>query len=272
MIFNVSKKIINIIFFVLFLILGTILLARLKGHFVYDNKDLSVTITFAFTFAVIFLALVQLIVNLTVNEEIQVVETSIIEDDKNGNEKNKNEDQKVEERISVKSNLDTKEILNRIVPNKLPKIEEYGETLLINLSKEFDIVQGVLHSLNLSDNLYYAVSFYAYFADKKPDPFKVGETLPGQAARNKNFLLMENIPDNYIHVLSGLGKSNPRYLIFIPVVKEDYTIAVIELASFKKFSDEQIQIFKELGTKVSTTLNSYVKGTEKTKDGKEQNK
>src|SRR5258708_39405268 len=66
--------------------------------------------------------------------------------------------------------------------------------------------------------------------------FGIGEGLVGQAALEKQPILLQNVPDDYIQITSGLGEAPPRNIIVLPVLVEGEVKAVIELASFLPFS------------------------------------
>lgn len=67
-----------------------------------------------------------------------------------------------------------------------------------------------------------------------PASFVVGEGLNGQVAADGTPLVMEEVPDDYFQVTSGLGQAKPRCLCFLPLMKDNRCIALIELASFIK--------------------------------------
>jgi len=94
---------------------------------------------------------------------------------------------------------------------------------------------------------------------KEPKKFKTGESLPGQVAKNKTILNISNIPENYINIFSGLGKSSPKYMLFIPILYNNKTIGVIELASFKSFNKNTEQIFTELSGIMGEKINMLLK-------------
>lgn len=73
-----------------------------------------------------------------------------------------------------------------------------------------------------------------------PASFFAGEGLNGQVAADGNALVMEQIPEDYFQVTSGLGRSKPGFLYFLPVIKENHCIGLIELASFKKNDLERL--------------------------------
>src|SRR5262249_7388635 len=79
---------------------------------------------------------------------------------------------------------------------------------------------------------------YAYRERKSiANRFKTGEGLVGQCAFEKERILLTNVPANYIHITSGLGQASPLNIVVLPVLFEGQVKAIIELASFHRFSD-----------------------------------
>ena len=70
--------------------------------------------------------------------------------------------------------------------------------------------------------------------------FEMGEGLVGQVAQTGEVINLNEVPDGYIQVISGLGKASPSSLIIYPVKKNEEVIAVFELASFLPFDDNKI--------------------------------
>ena len=69
--------------------------------------------------------------------------------------------------------------------------------------------------------------------------YDFGEGLVGQSAAEGRTLFVDEIPEGYIKIISGLGTASPRYLLIVPVKKGDVVIGVIEIASFKNISEDQ---------------------------------
>jgi CheY-like chemotaxis protein/signal transduction histidine kinase len=68
--------------------------------------------------------------------------------------------------------------------------------------------------------------------------FAKGEGLVGQAAQRDDIMVIDDPPDGYLKIRSGLGESSPRALVFIPLSRAGATTGVIELALFKPCTDE----------------------------------
>ena len=66
--------------------------------------------------------------------------------------------------------------------------------------------------------------------------FRLGEGLVGQCAKEKKRILLTDVPGDYVKINSGLGESPPLNIIVLPVLFEGSVRAVVELASFSRFS------------------------------------
>ncbi len=85
--------------------------------------------------------------------------------------------------------------------------------------------------------------------------FKIGEGLVGQAAIEKDIIHRTEIPDTYITIKSGLlGDVRPSALLIIPLVTDENLEGALELASFKEFSDLEINFFQDLAVMIARTI------------------
>ncbi|NUO40147.1 MAG: HAMP domain-containing protein [Gemmatimonadaceae bacterium] len=100
------------------------------------------------------------------------------------------------------------------------------------------------------------IASYAYRARKHVgNRFAMGEGLVGQAALEKQPILLQNVPDDYIQITSGLGEAPPRNIIVLPVLFEGEVKAVIELASFLPFSQIHQTFLDQLAESIGVVLN-----------------
>jgi len=143
------------------------------------------------------------------------------------------------------------------------KVEDYAERILRNLAKHFEIVQGVFFLRNQKSKVFESVCTFAYTSDQKPSSFKLGEGIPGQVAKNKTLMHLSTIPEGYLNIQSGLGKSAPTNLLIIPLLLNKETIGIIELASFQVFNQETVWTFKNLAKIIGNAIVTKVKAMEK---------
>jgi HAMP domain-containing protein/CheY-like chemotaxis protein/signal transduction histidine kinase len=100
------------------------------------------------------------------------------------------------------------------------------------------------------------IASYAYRARKNVSSrFGLGEGLVGQAALEKQPILLTNVPDDYIQITSGLGEAPPRNIIVLPILFEGDVKAVIELASFLPFSAIHQTFLDQLAESIGVVLN-----------------
>lgn len=137
--------------------------------------------------------------------------------------------------------------------------EKYFDQLLINISKTIKIVQGVAYVLNRETNKFGIKSTYAYYTTDTDRTFEIGEGIPGQVAKDQKILQLDNIPENYIQVVSGLGSSSPKNMLVIPIVNNDETIALLELASFEKTSLNIKEFYTQFNAKVASKVADLLK-------------
>jgi hypothetical protein len=140
-------------------------------------------------------------------------------------------DRKEEVKEDVSVELDEK--AGKIVPKgNIKTAESFATKLLANLASELQVVLGIVYTSKGKNSSFGFLAGFALPADQKSPDFKLGENLNGQAAQNKEILILRNLPEQYFSIESGLGSSKPRNLIIAPIVNDNKTIAIIEIATF----------------------------------------
>jgi len=140
-----------------------------------------------------------------------------------------------ESREAVKLNQMQELLFKDLV--QMSDIQKYSDKLLSNLAHQIEIVQAMLFIKSSDTKQYKLTGSYAFYADKKPEDFGVGEGITGQVAKDKKVLRINNVPENYITVLSGLGRSTPKHLLIIPFIQQEETFAMMELSSFSEIPE-----------------------------------
>jgi HAMP domain-containing protein len=86
--------------------------------------------------------------------------------------------------------------------------------------------------------------------------FRVGQGLVGQCAKEKQRILLTDVPSDYVRINSGLGDSTPLNIIVLPVLFEGSVRAVVELASFSPFSEVHQTFLDQLPESIGLVLNT----------------
>ena len=161
----------------------------------------------------------------------------------------------VKKETIIKEKIDIEKETKSIIPSNNEDIVKFGETLLQNCARRFQIVQGLLYMKDTETGVFSFKSGYAYYSESEPITYTEGETLAGQVAKNKTVLNLNKVPDSYIAIMSGLGDGSPSYLLIVPIISpNNETIGIIELASFKSFSSEVEELFAYIGHKLGEKL------------------
>jgi signal transduction histidine kinase/CheY-like chemotaxis protein len=103
------------------------------------------------------------------------------------------------------------------------------------------------------------IASYGYQSRKSlSNRFRIGEGLVGQAALERKPILITEAPVDYIKISSGLGEASPVNLVVLPIIFEGELLAVIELASFKPFSETHQTFLEQLTETIGVTLNTIM--------------
>jgi CheY-like chemotaxis protein/signal transduction histidine kinase/HAMP domain-containing protein len=84
--------------------------------------------------------------------------------------------------------------------------------------------------------------------------FRVGEGLVGQAFLSSELVLLSDLPDSYVKVVSGLGESPPRTLALLPLSKGDKAVGVIELALMTDLGPGPRALLESVRTTIAITF------------------
>ncbi|MBI3372497.1 MAG: HAMP domain-containing protein, partial [Betaproteobacteria bacterium] len=90
---------------------------------------------------------------------------------------------------------------------------------------------------------------------------RLGEGLIGQCALEKQKILLDHAPGDYIRIRSGLGNAAPRSLLVLPIVFEGQVKGVLELASFEGFSSTHQAFLEQLTESIGIVINTIESNT-----------
>ncbi len=130
--------------------------------------------------------------------------------------------------------------------------EMKGQYLLRSLVQCYQICGGVIYILDPETNKYELAGEYAL--NEEPQKREVDETdgLVGQVIVDGKAVHHENVPSDYMTILSGLGKTESVNLYILPVKSDDKVVAVIEISSFGKLTI--VDVWKDIESLLLTEL------------------
>ena len=223
----------------------------------YDNPTLKNFFTsypgvVYYTIAIIFIGLLGLLF-LTIGG-ISKIDVVYVKDDGQTNEgknlSDKSSDENSKETLQ-NTGFSTSDVEKIILTNQHNK-KNLLEQVLQSICKTIEASIGELYILKESAqvSVLEMTAGYAYYNPHEETPvYELGHGLIGQVAKNKKSISIDSIPDGYIKVISGLGAANPTSLLIYPILNEENdALGVLEVASFKKFSEKENRFLKEMAS------------------------
>ena len=115
-------------------------------------------------------------------------------------------------------------------------IEDITKDIITYLTKYLNAQVGALYLYNKDKNDLTLTSSYAFTRRKGvKTKYTLGEGMVGQCAKEQEIILVSPVPENYIHVESGLGETVPRVILVAPITFEEELIGVIEIGSVHEY-------------------------------------
>jgi putative methionine-R-sulfoxide reductase with GAF domain len=127
------------------------------------------------------------------------------------------------------------------------------------ICKQLDAAQGALYLSKEKDGKRIVELSGGYALNRGESSvlsYEYGEGLVGQVAVTGQTLFIDEVPEGYITVISGLGAASPRFLLVVPVGTKEKVLGVIEIASFVRATEDQRKFVEESAQLMSGKINS----------------
>ena len=137
-----------------------------------------------------------------------------------------------------------------------------GQTLLSELAPLVDAQQGAIYQMERGEHTELGASrtlrLLAGYAERpdQPQRIRLGVGLVGQAAAEKQRILLNDVPPDYTQIHSSLGAASPKSILVLPVLFEGETMAVIELAALRPFTATHLTFLDLLTQSIGVVLNT----------------
>ncbi|MDD3890841.1 MAG: GAF domain-containing protein, partial [Bacteroidales bacterium] len=138
------------------------------------------------------------------------------------------------------------------------KIQTLSDEIVSDLVKYLKANQAGLFLLEEEDkNDIHFMLTSAYAWDRKKflnKRVEFDEGLVGACAMEKETIQLTEIPDDYVEITSGLGKATPTYIVLVPLKHEEDVLGVIEIASFRKFEEFEVEFIERIAQSIASTI------------------
>lgn len=145
-----------------------------------------------------------------------------------------------------------------IISKNKSNLKELTQRFLSNLVQFVDADQGGLFLLNDDDKnnpFLELTASYAYNKEKlEQTRIEIGEGQVGTCYWEKRHIEINNLPEGYTKITSGLGEKSPKSLILFPLKMDDIVLGVIELASLKKIKGIKVVFLEKICANITSIL------------------
>jgi ligand-binding sensor domain-containing protein len=164
--------------------------------------------------------------------------------------------------------------LSEIIAKKRRNLEELSTSVISELVRYIGASAGGIFVMDDSDPQLIelrAAGEFCYSSDKNVNfTFKVGEGNVGTCFKEKHTITLENIPDGYIVLRSGLGGISLHHAIYVPIIQDKDCVGVMEIASIEKLPDSKVNFVEKIAESLASII-TIIKANEKTSQMLEQN-
>jgi PAS domain S-box-containing protein len=137
-------------------------------------------------------------------------------------------------------------------------LEQLSYDIISYLVNYMDINQGgvfLLNEVKNGDKYFELMASVAFDRRKYADKLiHWGEGLIGRCGLEKETILITDVPNDYIHITSGLGEANPGTILLVPLKTNDELFGVIELASFQILEKFEIELVEKSAESIASTI------------------
>jgi PAS domain S-box-containing protein len=88
--------------------------------------------------------------------------------------------------------------------------------------------------------------------------FRKGEGFVGQAAIEKRTLTIHPVPASYLKLRSGLGETTPHTLLIVPLIFQNETYGIAELAALEAFPDYAASFLEKISEHIGAALANFI--------------
>lgn len=141
----------------------------------------------------------------------------------------------------LRGNLDPRELSSRMVAF---------------LCEHLGFQVGLVYLSREDGSLQYAAGFAHEGPLEPPPKFAPGQGLVGQAALEKREIVLDQVPEGYLQVSSGLGQATPRHIRLKPIMHEGRVMAVLELGALGEPSPYQGLFLESVSEGIAISLHS----------------
>jgi len=134
-------------------------------------------------------------------------------------------------------------------------IQELTNLSISILARYLNAGRGVIYLYHHEENVLDLMGSYMYTErDHLGTRFKLGEGAVGQVARERKPIILTTVTNDAAPIVTGTTSSKPIYTYTYPLLRDDALLGVVELASFIKFEDIELELLANACSVIASFL------------------
>ena len=164
--------------------------------------------------------------------------------------------------------------MSDIIAKKRRNLEDLATGFIAELVRYTDASAGDVFIVDDSDpsQVTLMATGEFSFSTRQERKFAInsGEGYVGTCYKEKKTLMIDNLPDDYVILRSGLGEISLHHVVLVPLIQDNVCVGVIEIASIGKMEEHKIQFIEKIAESLASVV-TIIKANEKSNMMLEQN-
>ncbi len=164
--------------------------------------------------------------------------------------------------------------ISDVIAKQRHNLEYLSNSVIAELVRYLDASAGdifIMDDSNPSDIILRATGDFSFSTGTgRRMEVAPGEGYVGTCFVEHTSLNIDNLPDDYVKLKSGLGEISLRHIVLVPLMQDADCVGVIEVASVKPFEKNKIVFIEKIAESLSAVI-TIIKANEKTNQMLEQN-
>ncbi len=149
-------------------------------------------------------------------------------------------------------------LINETIAQNKDSVQNLCGHVLSTLIKYIDAKAGAFYIANTDNQV--NLSLIADYGLSRETKAKNSEIptdsgLIGASYTLRQTQLIENIPEDYLTINSGLGKADPKTILIVPLTYEDSVWGVMEIACFKQITTAEVHFAEKVAAITASSIN-----------------
>ncbi|OGB00318.1 MAG: two-component system sensor histidine kinase/response regulator [Burkholderiales bacterium RIFCSPHIGHO2_12_FULL_61_11] len=138
-----------------------------------------------------------------------------------------------------------------------PGVESLSRSVLEFVARYLDAAVAALYVREDNGSLRRVAAYGLRKDDEETEQsFYSAEGLVGQAALENRVLQLNDLPENYLKVTSGLGQGAPRHVLVVPVQNEGQVNGVLELGFLRALGPRDLEFVNMIATNIGNSIHA----------------